>query len=104
MKPLRSARGSILWTTWTTPHVGAPRQKGVQFFVSQGVQFRMSFDNNAWMGRESDAKDALAKLDKVYPGFTLQAWEREQLLHESPSEQRWAMITEGLRKAGLPEK
>ena len=58
---------------------------------------------NAWMGYKSGAKDALAELDKVYPGFTVQAWEREQLLHETPSDQRWAMVTEGLRKAGLPE-
>ncbi len=59
---------------------------------------------NAWMGHESGAKDALAELDKVYPGFTVQAWVREHLLDNSPSDQRWAMITEGLRKAGLPEK
>lgn len=59
---------------------------------------------NAWMGRESGAKDALAELNKVYPGFTVQAWEREPLLHDSASEQHWAMITEGLRKAGVPEK
>src|SRR5208282_3525322 len=44
MKALRSARGSLLWTTWTSPRVGALRQQGVQFFVSQGVQFRMSLD------------------------------------------------------------
>jgi adenylate cyclase len=59
---------------------------------------------NAWMGHESAAKDALAELDKVYPGFTVQAWVREQLLDDSPSGQRWPMIAEGLRKAGLPEK
>ncbi len=59
---------------------------------------------NAWMGHESGAKDALAELDKVYPGFTVQAWVRGHLLDDSPSDQRWAMITEGLRKAGLPEK
>ena len=56
------------------------------------------------MGHESGAKDALAELDKVYPGFTVQAWVSEHLLDDSLSEQRWAMITEGLRKAGLPEK
>jgi hypothetical protein len=42
LKALRSARGSLLWTTWTSPHVGALPQPGVQFFASQGVQLRMS--------------------------------------------------------------
>jgi len=44
LKALRSARGSLLWTTWTSPHVGALPQPGVQFFALQGVQLRMSLD------------------------------------------------------------
>ena len=36
LKALRSARGSLLGTTWTSPHVGALPQPGVQFFASQG--------------------------------------------------------------------
>lgn len=43
-----ASRGSLPWTTWTSPSTRHyPQQPGVQFFLSPRVQFRMSFDTQA---------------------------------------------------------
>jgi len=57
----------------------------------------------AWMGRAGEAKEALARLAKIYPDFTVAAWTREEWSDDPTFKVRWARITEGLRKAGAPE-
>jgi class 3 adenylate cyclase/TolB-like protein/tetratricopeptide (TPR) repeat protein len=61
---------------------------------------------NAWLGRDAEAKAALAKLLKLNPEFTCKA---EIALGARFSDnpvynQQIAHMTEGLRKAGLPEE
>ena len=48
-------RGSLLWTTWTSPTGGSVKHtmQGGRFFVSPGGQFRMSFDNRNPVSLES---------------------------------------------------
>ena len=53
------------------------------------------------MGREEEARAAVAKLLEVYPGFGEEA--REQLRKWYYSEDLVERYIDGLRKAGLPE-
>ena len=59
----------------------------------------------AWLGRDKEAKDAAAQLQKVYPGFTVQTWAGIHLhFSEDPTfKARFQLQVEGLRKAGVPE-
>jgi tetratricopeptide (TPR) repeat protein len=60
---------------------------------------------NAWAGRDKEAKDATAQLQKVYPGFTVQTY--AELASRNSDDPIYkaaiARTVEGLRKAGLPE-
>jgi adenylate cyclase len=58
---------------------------------------------NAWVGRDKDAKEAVAELQKVYPGFTVQKWAGIHWTDDPTFNAQYARIVEGLRKAGLPE-
>jgi TolB-like protein/DNA-binding winged helix-turn-helix (wHTH) protein/Flp pilus assembly protein TadD len=58
---------------------------------------------NAWAGHDKEAKDAVAQLQQVYPGFTLQTWASMRWSDDPTFNARHQLITEGLRKAGLPE-
>ncbi len=60
---------------------------------------------NAWAGHDKEAKEAVARLQKVYPGFTVQKWAGmgAHLTDDLTFNAQFARITEGLRKAGLPE-
>ena len=58
---------------------------------------------NAWAGHDKDAKDAVAQLQKVYPGFTVQTWAGMHWSDDPTFNVQYQRITEGLRKAGLPE-
>jgi adenylate cyclase len=61
---------------------------------------------NAWLGREAEAKAALADLLKLNPRFTNKAFVTlGTYFSDNPVfAQQIARIAEGLRKAGLPEK
>jgi adenylate cyclase len=60
---------------------------------------------NAWAGRDKEAKDAVGRLRKARPGFTLQNLQAEDQWTDDPDfKAQWARIVEGLRKAGLPDE
>jgi tetratricopeptide (TPR) repeat protein len=58
---------------------------------------------NAWLGRVPEATAAVTELRKLRPGFTV----HDYLILPKPENAKWRRederITEGLRKAGLPE-
>ena len=58
---------------------------------------------NAWAGHDREAKEAVAQLQKVYPGFTVQTWAGIHWTDDPTFNAQYARIVEGLRKAGLPE-
>ena len=58
---------------------------------------------NAWTGHDKEAKEAVAQLQKVYPGFTVQTWAGIDWTDDPTFKAQYARIVEGLRKAGLPE-
>jgi tetratricopeptide (TPR) repeat protein len=58
---------------------------------------------NAWAGRDKEAKEAAAQLQKVHPGFTMQTWAGLRQSDDPTYIAQRARITEGLRKAGVPE-
>ena len=58
---------------------------------------------NAWAGHDKEAKEAVAQLQKVYPGFTVQSWAGIHWSDDPTFNEQYARIVEGLRKAGLPE-
>ena len=57
----------------------------------------------AWEGRDKEAQEAVARLEKVHPGFTVQAWAGIHWSDDPTFNIQYARITEGLRKAGVPE-
>jgi adenylate cyclase len=59
---------------------------------------------NAWAGHDKEAKEAVAQLQKVHPGFTVQKWVGIHWTDDLTFNAQYARITEGLRKAGLPEE
>ena len=58
---------------------------------------------NAWVGRDKEAKDAAAQLEKVRPGFTVQTWAGVHWTDDPTFNEQYQRIVEGLRKAGVPE-
>ena len=58
---------------------------------------------NAWAGHDKEAKEAAAQLQKVYPGFTVQTWAGIHWTDDPTFNTQNQRITEGLRKAGIPE-
>ena len=58
---------------------------------------------NALAGHDKEAKDAVAQLQKVYPGFTVQTWAGMHWSDDQGFNARYQRMVEGLRKAGLPE-
>ena len=58
---------------------------------------------NAWAGRDKEAKDAAAQLQKVHPGFTVQTCGRNAPSDDPTYNAQYQRIIEGLRKAGVPE-
>jgi adenylate cyclase len=57
----------------------------------------------AWTGHDKEAKEAVAQLQKVYPGFTVQTYAGIHFSDDPTFNAQRARIVEGLRKAGLPE-
>jgi adenylate cyclase len=58
---------------------------------------------NALAGHEKEAKDAAAQLQKLRPGFTVQIWAGFHWSDDPIFNMQYERITEGLRKAGVPE-
>jgi class 3 adenylate cyclase/TolB-like protein len=58
---------------------------------------------NGWLGREAEAKLAIEGLHKLKPGFTVQDFVESTPSDNQQFQRERARITEGLRKAGLPE-
>jgi adenylate cyclase len=58
---------------------------------------------NASAGRDKEAKDAAAQLQKLYTGFTLQTLPGMHLSDDPTYKAQEERIVEGLRKAGVPE-
>jgi adenylate cyclase len=58
---------------------------------------------NAFAGHEKEAKEAVAQLRKVNPGFTVQTWAGIHWTDDPTFNAQYARIVDGLRKAGLPE-
>ena len=58
---------------------------------------------NAWVGHDKEAKEAVAQLQKVNPGFTVQTYAGIHFSDNPTFIAQRARIIEGLRKAGLPE-
>jgi TolB-like protein len=58
---------------------------------------------NARAGHDKQAREAVAQLQKVYPGFTVQKYAGIHFSDDLTYNTERARIVEGLRKAGLPE-
>jgi adenylate cyclase len=75
--------------------------------IASGSQIPYTFVDlaaaNAWAGHDKEAKEAAAQLQKVYPGFTVQTWAGIRWSDDPTFNAQYERITEGLRKAGLPE-
>ena len=60
---------------------------------------------NAWAGHDKEAREAVARLLKARPGFTLQKlWPEDQITDNPDFKAQFARIVEGLRKAGVPDE
>ena len=57
----------------------------------------------AWAGRNAEAKQAVAEILKINPAYTVQTWEVLKFTANPTFNREYARLTEGLRKAGLPE-
>jgi adenylate cyclase len=58
---------------------------------------------NAWAGHDEEAKEAVAQLQKVFPGYTVQTFAGVHWSDDPTFNAQYQRIVEGLRKAGLPE-
>jgi len=58
---------------------------------------------NGWLGRDAEARAAIAGLHRLMPGFTVQDWANINWSDNPQFQREYARIVEGLRKAGLPE-
>ena len=59
---------------------------------------------NAGAGHDKEAKEAVAQLQKFYPGYTVQRYAGTHFSDDPTFSAQRARIVEGLRKAGLPEE
>ena len=58
---------------------------------------------NAWAGHLNEAREAASQLQKVSPGFTVQKSAGFHWTDDPTFNAQQRRITEGLRKAGVPE-
>ena len=58
---------------------------------------------SAWAGRDKQAREAVAQLQKIHPGYTVQTYAGTHYSDDPTFTAQRARIIEGLRKAGLPE-
>jgi class 3 adenylate cyclase/TolB-like protein/Tfp pilus assembly protein PilF len=54
-------------------------------------------------GHDKEAKDAVAELLKLHPGYTVQDFARSRPIDDPTLNAQYERVGEGLRKAGLPE-
>jgi adenylate cyclase len=59
---------------------------------------------NAGAGHDKEAKEAVAQLQKLYPGYTVQKYATTHFSDDPTFNAQRARIIESLRKAGLPEE
>jgi adenylate cyclase len=59
---------------------------------------------DGWLGRDPEAKAAIAELLKLKPDFTVHAWANRKQSDDPTFNREYARITDGLRKAGMPEE
>ena len=59
---------------------------------------------NAGAGHDKEAKEAVAQLQKLYPGYTVQKYAGTHFSDDPTFNAQRARIVEDLRKAGLPEE
>jgi adenylate cyclase len=59
---------------------------------------------NGWLHRDADARQAIAGLLKLKPGFTVQSWASIDWSDDPTFQREYQRIVEGLRMAGLQEK
>jgi adenylate cyclase len=57
----------------------------------------------AWAGHDKEAKETVAQLQKVQPGYTVQTWAGRHMSDDPTYNAQYQRVVEGLRKAGLPE-
>ena len=57
----------------------------------------------AWAGHDKEAKETVAQLQKVQPGYTVQTWAGRHMSDDPTYKAQYQRVVEGLRKAGLPE-
>lgn len=57
----------------------------------------------AWLGKSHEAKDAVDKILKLMPGYTVEKWANAGWSDNPKFLEEYVYIVEGLRKAGLPE-
>jgi class 3 adenylate cyclase/TolB-like protein/Flp pilus assembly protein TadD len=58
---------------------------------------------NGWLGRDAEAKTAIADLLKLRPDFTVQQFANMKWSDNPQYQREYVRIIEGLRKAGVPE-
>ena len=58
---------------------------------------------HAWAGHDKEAKETVAQLQKVHPGYTVQTWAGRHMSDDPTYNAQYQRVVEGLRKAGLPE-
>ena len=57
----------------------------------------------AWTGQKAEARAAVAELLKMMPNYTVDQWAHTRFSNNPVFLSQYQRITEGLRKAGLPE-
>jgi adenylate cyclase len=58
---------------------------------------------HAWLGNEESARNSVARLLELMPGYTVQKWANAGWSEDPTFLAEYQRIVEGLRKAGLPE-
>jgi TolB-like protein/class 3 adenylate cyclase len=58
----------------------------------------------AWKGQEAEAHNAIVEFTKLKPNYTVKQWANAGFSDNPTFLKEYALITEGLRKAGLPEE
>jgi adenylate cyclase len=99
-----------IWQSWTCElhnHLGQWEKaiewcnKAIAGYPQQWWAFVDLAAASAWAGRDKEAKEAAAQLEKLHPGFTIETW---AAFSDDPTfKAQLQRIGEGLRKARVPE-
>lgn len=100
-----------LWTYWMCHSYihQAEWKKGIDWCERSvaNVPFWQAYIDlaaaNAWIGNQEKAKNAVDKVLKLMPGYTVQKWARADWSRNKVFLSEYGRIVEGLRMAGLPE-